>query len=138
MKKLLMLSFLVAISLSVQAQVNVDKVAKKEAKHYVKVLKLDKAQKVEIQNIIVQKYNNLEAIASLKNEDQALFRAKRRALFAGMDGSIRLMLNREQIELFDIEKRRQRLVNADKIQQLQASGADQEDIMDAQFGIYKD
>lgn len=136
MKKLLLLSFFIAVTIGVQAQNSLDKLVKKDAKHFVKVLKLDKVQKIKMQDILSQKYKNLDAISALEKEDHALYRSKRRAIYSGMDGSIRLILNREQIDLFDVEKRRQRLVNAEKIQQLQAKGADVEDIMDAQFGIH--
>jgi hypothetical protein len=135
MKKLLFSALFLAISISLFSQKNIEKQARKEAKHYTKVLNLDEGQQIKLIDILQHKYQSIEDLSSMETSDPSTFRTKRRAVYTGTDGSIRLLLNREQNELFDVEKRRQRLANAERIQKLQAQGADQEDILDAQFGI---
>lgn len=135
MKKLILWSFLLIFSGSINGQKNSELQVQKEAKHYVKVLDLNEDQIAKIEDVFVHKYESLNEIALMESTDLELFRAKRRAIYAGTDQSIRLLLNREQIELFDIEKRRQRLANSERIAKLQKQGADKEDILDAQYGI---
>ena len=135
MKKLFFWMLIVFFSAAVSAQQDYEKMAKKEAKHYIKVLDLNADQKGQIVDILKHKYESIDALMELQSSDEKAFRAKRRAVYAGTDGSIRLILNREQIDLYDVEKRRQRLINAEEIKRLKAAGADQDDILDAQYGI---
>jgi hypothetical protein len=135
MKKLLLWSFFLVLTCSVFGQKAAEKSARKEAKHYIKVLNLSEAQVPGIEAIFVHKFESLEELSSLESTAPDQFRAKRRAVYAGTDQSIRMLLNRSQLDLFEIEKRRQRLANAAQIEKLQKQGAGNEEILDAQYGI---
>lgn len=135
MKKLILWAFLIVLTGGLNAQKSAESNARKEAKHYIKVLDLNDDQKIKLESVLLHKYESIEEISALESSDPGQFRAKRRAVYAGTDQSIRMLLTREQLDLFEVEKRRQRLANAERIQKLQKQGADQEDILDAQYGI---
>src|SRR5210317_2143498 len=116
MKKLLLWSFFLLLTSSAFSQKSAENRAKKEAKHYIKVLDLNEDQQVKLEEVFINKYQSLEDISGLESTSPDQFRAKRRAVYTGTDQSIRMLLTREQIDLFDVEKRRQRLINAERIE----------------------
>lgn len=106
-----------------------------EVDFYVKKLKIDEDQNPKIVALITKKYNDLESISEMQNSNQAKFREKRIAIFRLTESSIQLTLKQDQHELWDNYKRERRIINANRIKELQAINASKADLKDAQYGI---
>lgn len=106
-----------------------------ELKFYDSKLNFNEDQKDKVLLILKRKNQELESISSSRSLDENRFRKKRRNVYAGVDQSIRLILERSQLEAWSEYKREQRRINAQKINELKAINASKEDILDAQYGI---
>lgn len=107
-----------------------------ETAKYVDFLKLDSDQKTKLVRILERKATELKRLEANSDTASADFRQKRRNIYSGAEKSIRIILNEQQLELWSAYQRERRTENADKIKELRAQGASEEDIKDAQFGIY--
>lgn len=98
-------------------------------------LNLSDAQQKEVSKIVLKKYNELQSISKLRSQDESLFRKKRRSIYELTEGSVRLVLAKDQLELWEDYRAERRMKNALLIRKLQSENASKEDIKDAQAGI---
>lgn len=109
--------------------------ASEEISFFKQRLNIEKDQEQKLEKVINRKYEDLASIAVLRNSDEKVFRQKRRSIFEGTNSSIRLMMKEQQMDLWVAYKKEERLKNAKKIKELKASGASEDDLLDAQIGI---
>ncbi len=109
--------------------------ANDDVSFYAEKLQIEDEQNEALVNIINKKYNDLEQISSLRSTDEARYRMKRRNVYKLAENSIKLILTKEQLTLWDEYRKESRMKNAEAIRALQAKNASKEDLMDAQYGI---
>ncbi len=133
MKKIVLLTLLIfpAFFIAAQGSANDEAIA-----FYKKTFDLDKTQITELTQILSRKDTDVKRLEANNNYSEAVFREKRRNIYKGAEKSVRMLLNESQLERWSAYKKEQRKINADKINELKAQGASEEDIKDAQFGIY--
>lgn len=122
--------FLVITLFSIQllsAQTQAERIEAETAKlrqHY----QLDETQTTEMRRIQQRRFNNIEEIASLQQSDFSLWVQKRRAIQTNTDGSIRRMLQPDQLPLFDQQMRQRRIEDSNFIKEMQQQGKTKEQI----------
>ncbi len=105
--------------------------AQTAAAPFTSILNLDAKQQLNMVKIETTKQKNLADIASLKTSDYSLYLKKRHSVAQGAAGSVRIMLRKEQMPLYEAYIREQRNQRFIKIKQLMATGASKEAIDEA-------
>lgn len=132
MNRLLLTAVLLFIVSGVFAQAKSNEAAiEQETSKLVTLYQLDKKQAKEMKVIQERKFNNLEQIASLKTSNNELYTQKRIAIDKGTDASIRKMLNKDQMAIYNSQKLEQRKEQAALIKKMKQEGASKEDIQKA-------
>lgn len=137
MKYLITAIILCLSTIGLFAQQDVSQLIDDQVKKSKVSYELDADQTKKLKGLLSQKYAQLEQINGLKSSDVDLFRAKRRAIYKGHEGSVQIMLNKEQKELYTKAQQTLRIERAKKIEALRKNGASMEDIKDASLGIEK-
>lgn len=132
MKSILVFFTLIIAFSGIKAQENV---VQQEMDYFTKELKIKKEQRAALSQIIIRKQEQLEAIASLRANDENHYRAKRRNIVIGAERSIKQMLNKDQLPHWHEYKSKTRIANAKRIKDLRANDASKQDLLDAQAGI---
>lgn len=135
MKYLLLIIGFSLFAINGQAQDAPTRKVKKEAKSLAKAYQLNDVQKDKVIAILMKRDQDLASITKLEKEEVDKFRSKRRAIVTGTEGSIKLLLDREQLALYDKEAHVRRTENAKYIHKLKKQGASREELLDAQYGI---
>lgn len=84
---------------------------------------LDATQQAKVYEIQVRKATQLNQISSLENSDPNLYLKKLKALHRGNEGSIKLLLNRDQLRSYQLHFLKVREKRAAKAKAMKASGA---------------
>lgn len=129
---ILLIAFFLPLTVVSAQQISVND----ETNKYVEFLKLDGDQKDKLVRILERKATDLKRLEANSDTGSADFRQKRRNIYSGTEKSVRIILNEQQLELWSAYQRQQRTENAAKIKELRAQGASEEDIKDAQYGIF--
>ena len=132
MKKLIFCFFLFAATLQVNAQTAkgasfaIDQTVQLTEKYQLS------AEQVEQMQVIQQrKIKNFADIQSLMESDPEKYQAKMKSIHFGTNNSIRKMLNRDQLKIYqqmEIDKRKKK---ADRISKMKESGASMDEIKKA-------
>lgn len=135
MKYLLLIIGFSLFAINGQAQEAPTRKQKKEAKSLAKAYDLNKDQSAKVLSILSKRDSDMKAIEGLEKDELDKFRAKRRSIIKGTEGSIKILLDREQLALYEKEAHIRRTRNAKEIDKLKREGASKEDLLDAQYGI---
>ena len=138
MKKLLFGLFCMIFALSLDAQaVEKAKDPKVQAAtdEMVALYNLDEQQTTKMYTIQERHFRNLSEIAAYETQDPQLFLKKKRSVRDGLEGSIKRMLNEEQMKVFNAQLLERRKKESELIKQLKASGATKEEIQIALLGV---
>jgi uncharacterized protein YdaL len=133
MKKIVLLTLLLLPALFVTAQTASND---EEIAFFKKTFDLDKDQVSKLEQILSRKETDVRRLEANNSYSDSVFREKRRNIYKGAEKSVRMLLNENQLERWSAYKKEQRKINADKIKELREQGASEEDIKDAQFGIF--
>jgi hypothetical protein len=85
-------------------------------------LNLNESQIAKMGAIYDNRVKNLASIESLKS-DPAKYKMKLNAIYEGTDGSVRMLLSKNQKKLYDAYKRERRQYRYERTKNLQAAGA---------------
>ena len=96
---------------------------------------LTETQQVRMQEIQTRYYTDLARLVKLENADAAYYIKKRQALQSGTQGSIRLLLDKEQLKTFDQERRLLRSRRAELVQALTKAGKSELEIQRALLDV---
>jgi len=111
--------------------------ARESADRLVHKYGLDAEQAEKVYAIQVRKQKNLSEIEALATNDPTLYRAKLASIQQGTQASIgRLLRGPEQRKLYRQTQAEQRLLRAEKRQELEARGASAAELDTALLGIY--
>jgi len=121
------------LAVSVFAQGSADPKVRKAADEMIKVYNLDEQQAATALKIQERRYRNLSEIASLENTDKDLFRHKNKAIQQSTDASLRRMLNKEQMVIYNQRKLEIRNKRAAKTAELKEQGLSPKEIENALF-----
>jgi tRNA A37 N6-isopentenylltransferase MiaA len=83
---------------------------------------LDEVQAAKMVKIQQRRMRNLDEIASLAQSDPTTFLQKRQAINKGTEVSVKMMLNKDQREVFDKDRTAIRLKKAEKMAELKGKG----------------
>lgn len=134
-KYLLLFPLLFLLQFNVLSQRSIKKVKKKELKEFSDLYTFDESQKRTFNNLLDRKFNQLEEIETFRNSNPSLYRQKRRAIFEGMEASLRRTLNEEQQLVYEREQKKKRLIIANKTKNLDGSAESKERIKDLNSGV---
>ncbi len=126
MKKILLCFFLSAVGISLSAQSN-NEVTEAVAS-MTSLYNLD-AQQVEKMHVIQERrFKNLAEIAHMENSDRNKYLQKLSAIRQGTDASVRMMLNKVQMETFKQKQADRRIAESEIIKELKAKGLTSDEI----------
>ena len=86
---------------------------------------LDEDQVAKMVKVQQRRLRNLGEIANLENTDSAKFLQKRKAINSGMVTSIKMILTKSQMQLFDQDQAAIRMKKAEKMAELKSQGLTQ-------------
>lgn len=138
MKKILLSLFTLFLAFNVFAQ-NQNPSALNQTQtveKYRTMFKLNEEQGREMEKIVARRVRNLGEIQKFKTENPAKFLKKRKSIDMGMNNSIRMILNAEQLKVYreqQIELRRKR---AYKENEMRKNNASQKEIDETMAGMY--
>ena len=138
MKKVLLGLCCLIFALSVNAQAvekTNDPKVQEATDQMVALYNLDQQQAAKMYTIQKRHLRNLSEIAVYESQDPQLYLQKKRSVRDGMEGSIRRLLNEEQMKIFNAQILERRKKESELIKQLRASGASKEEIQMAILGI---
>lgn len=92
---------------------------------------LTEAQQVQMQAIQTRYFTNLTKLEKLEDTDVETYVQKRKALQTGTQGSIKLLLTKDQLPAFDRERRDRRRRQAEMVQALAKQGKSELEIQRA-------
>ena len=130
MKKLLFSGFLLLATVSLFAQTKVDQ-AKKATAELVQLYQLDEQQTAKMLKIQERYFQNDLQIEALKTSDPDLYQKKRISNKRGTEASIKMILTKEQMTVFNQQKLQKRKQEAALIKKMKAEGASKEEIQKA-------
>lgn len=126
MKKLLFSLILFTLAFNVNAQ-DSDK-AQKTTDELVALYDLNEEQTKQMLVIQKREVRNLAQVKHLKESDNKKYRHKHRAIRQGTDASIRRILNKDQLVIYQKQRLEWRQKRADRIIELKESGMPLEEI----------
>jgi hypothetical protein len=132
MKKIFFCAMVMFMVLSVSAQTAGAQSDVEEAtRELVSVYGLDENQSAEMFKIQERRLKNLAEIEPLRQSDYQLYLHKRRNVRLGTEGSIKRLLNEEQMEIFNRQLLERRKKESEYIKELRQKGAGKEEIQKA-------
>jgi hypothetical protein len=137
MKKIFFSILPLFLAMSVFAQHSVNPNAKIAADKMIKMFNLDEQQAATALEIQERRYKNLAEIAVLENTDKDLYRHKYKAIQQSTDASLRRMLNKDQMVIYNQKKLELRNQRAAKSAELKQQGLSMEEIENALFELEK-
>lgn len=96
---------------------------------------LSEEQAAKVYKIQVRKYEQYAAIQNLESKDPTTYVTKLKAIHTGNEGSIKLLLNTEQLRAFQMNSMQMRKKRADKATALKIQGLTSEEIDKAIWSI---
>ena len=133
MKKLLFCFFFLAVAIQINAQTakGITDFALDQTEKLTQIYNLTPEQVKQMTVIQQRKIKNFADIQSLKETDPEKYAAKVKSIQYGTDGSLRKMLTRDQLKIYQDQQIAKRKIKADKIAALKEAGASQEEIKKA-------
>ena len=138
MKKLLLglACMIFAFGLSAQANEKAkDPKVQAATDEMVALYNLDEQQTEKMYVIQERHQRNLSEIAAYESQDPQLYLKKKRSVRDGLEGSIKRILNEEQMKTFHAQILERRKKESELIKQLRANGASKEEIQMALLGV---
>lgn len=129
MRKVLLCFFLGAVGFTVTAQTtNFSNEVTQAVQEMTALYGLDATQVEKMSVIQERNFNNLAAIAPLKDTNRTAYLEKLAANRKGTDASVRMMLNESQIAIFREQQGQRRITEAKLVKELKAQGLSSEAI----------
>lgn len=128
MKYILTLVFFASVFM-VNAQMS--STMQKDFDSLVQMCDLDKDQQAKLKNVYLKKANDLKRI----DKSSVNYFEKRQEVFVGAEGSIFLLIRKDQMEGYNQFKRMKRVERAERVKELQKQGATPDKIRNARIGI---
>lgn len=126
MKKILLCFFLSAVGITLSAQSNNQ--VNEAVASMTALYDLDAKQVEKMQVIQERKFKNLGEIAHFKDSNREKYLQKLSAVRQGTDASIRMMLNKTQMEIFKQKQADRRIAESEIIKELKAQGLSNDEI----------
>lgn len=99
----------------------------------VELCNFDDRQQIKLKDIFVKKMSDLKEIEKYKSSKK--YYDKRREVFVGAEGSIFLLVKKDQMEGYNEFKKVKRIERAARVKELKKQGASEDEIRNARIGI---
>ena len=120
MKHILIMLFLTS-TLSMSAQVINQKQVYIEATTLSERYGMDDNQKLQLQKIIEKKYVDLNNIMGYREQSPKVYRAKRKAIYAGMEQSIQQVMTKKQLAVYQMRQEDSKMKRGKNVSKLRST-----------------
>lgn len=99
----------------------------------VELCNFDDRQQIKLKDIFVKKMSDLKEIEKYKSSKK--YFDKRREVFVGAEGSIFLLVKKDQMEGYNEFNKVKRIERAERVKELKKQGASEDELRNARIGI---